>query len=503
MKKLDFDRIFRRAHRAATTQLSTSFSHLTTHSHEGILVTTHMDRSVSATTPETTAEQLEVNPLVPANDVDTTGVPFRMNDGVHIPAERYYDKSFADLENKKLWMNTWQWAARVEDIPNPGDYIEYTVVDESVFVVRTDADTIKVFQNVCPHRATRLAQGCGTFGGSQIVCPFHGWRWNLDGSESLIYGRKGFIPESITSDKVSLSEVRHQIRYGFIWITFDNDAPTLDEFFGTIDKNIAPLSMDKMRVRWWKYTVLDANWKVALEAFMEAYHIMQAHPELAMGVTGEGYNPDSQRYALHGMGHVNGVYKSEEGTPFDSDVMGFGEFFLEQNRVLFEGTDGTNTIRDETIADRVRYQDLPDEAILPTFMQEYSAYAKDAGIPLPPPNPDAAQYAFLFPNMVLLGFFGNLLFYRVRPNGDDPNTCIFEVFAMQIPPAAEPEQAPARPEGPLAFEDWPFILRQDIDNIVRQQAGYRSKAFKEATMSPRMETMIYVMHNEIDRYLAR
>ncbi|HVV08161.1 aromatic ring-hydroxylating oxygenase subunit alpha [Amycolatopsis sp.] len=454
-----------------------------------------------------TLTEPEVQRCLPDPGVDTSGVPFRMADGVHIPAERYYDQGFADLENEKMWLRTWQWAARLEDIPRVGDYIEYSVVGESVMVVRVGEDTVKVYQNVCPHRATRLAQDCGSFGGGQIVCPFHGWRWNLDGSQSMLYGRRGFVPDSVDPAKMALKEVRHEVRYGFIWITFDDDAPSLDEFFGEMDEYLAPVAMERMRFRWWKYTVLPANWKVALEAFMEAYHVMQAHPELALGATGEAYNADAVPYFPRGMGHVDTTAPALPDSAFvltESPVegMGFGEWFLAQNQILFEGTDATNTVRDELIADRVRGKNLPDEELLPAFFQEYYAYAQDAGIPLPPPDPKASSYAFLFPNFVMLGMPGNLLYYRVRPNGTDPNSCLFEVFAMQVPIAGE-EQAPARPEGPIAPDDWPFVLRQDFENIQRQQEGYRSRAFREATMSPRYETMIYTMHNEIDKYIAR
>ena len=475
-------------------------------------MTTQIERppaSLGRATEDPVAE-----PCLPDPETDTTAVPFRMADGVHIPAERYYDQGFADLENDRMWLRTWQWAARLEDVQFPGDYIEYSIAGESVMVVRVDMDTVKVFQNVCPHRATRLVadNDCGTFGAGQIVCPFHGWRWNTDGSQSMLYGRRGFVEGSVDPEKLALKEIRSESRYGFVWITFDEDAPALEEFFGSMDLHLAPMRMDLMRVRWWKYAVLPANWKVALEAFMEAYHIMQAHPELAMGATGEDYNIDFLPYTKHGMGHVDTTTPVEmEAEPQAAYVvaegpvrgMGFGEWFLRQNQILFEGTDASNTVRDDLIAARVRNRGLPDEELLPAFFEEYYAYAADAGIPLPPPDPNATNFGFVFPNMVMLGITGNLLFYRVRPEGTDANSCVFEVFAMQIPVTAEGEQAPARPEGPLELDEWPFILRQDIENIVRQQAGYRSKAFTQATMSPRYEAMIYTMHNEIDRYLAR
>jgi phenylpropionate dioxygenase-like ring-hydroxylating dioxygenase large terminal subunit len=458
--------------------------------------------------PETEALP-KVTPYQPRHDVDTSKVPFRIADGVHIPVQRYYDQEFADLEYSKMWLHTWQWATREEYIPLPGDYVEYNIGDKSVIIVRQKDNSIKVLENVCPHRATQLAEpnSCGTFGGNQIVCPFHGWRFNLDGSQSYIYGRKGFIPESIDPATLGLKEVRSAVKYGFVWVNFDHDAPSIEEFFGTFDNHLGPIAMERMRVRWWKYSVVPCNWKVTIEAFMEAYHVMQAHPEVALGATGDAYDVDTLQYFHHGMGHVDTT------PPFDPDNplgyimttspiegMSFGRWFIDGNRVLFEGTDATNTARDEYIADRVR--DLPDDQLMPRFFEELYKYAEDAKIPLPMLDPNASGYGYVFPNMAFLGIPGNVLFYRVRPNGHDPNSSIYEALAMQIPRETEMNNAAPGPEGPLKNEDWPFVLRQDMDNISRQQKGYRSGAITEAVMSPRYEPMIFSMHNEIDRHIA-
>lgn len=453
-----------------------------------------------------TAAAPEVTPYLPRHGVDTSKVPFRISDGVHIPVQRYYDQEFAELEYSKMWLHTWQWAAREQDIPLPGDYIEYTIVDRTVVIVRQQDGGIKVLENVCPHRATQLVEpaSCGTFGGNQIVCPFHGWRFNIDGSQSYIYGRQGFIPETIDSSRLGLAEVRSAVKYGFVWVNFDREAPSIEEFFGTFDTHLAPIAMERMRVRWWKYSIMPANWKVSLEAFLEAYHVMQAHPELALGVTGDDYDPDGLRFFHHGKGHVdttvpNGGSGRRRGAS-GAGGLSLGRTFIEMNRVLFEGTDGTNTARDEYIADRIR--DLPDDQLVPRFYEELYKYAADAKIPLPPPDRNASGYGYVFPNMVFLGIPGNILFYRVRPNGHDPNSSIFEALAMQIPREADMDNAAPRPEGPLELDAWPFVLRQDMENVVRQQKGYRSGAIAEATLSPRFEEMIFSLHNEIDRDIA-
>jgi len=129
-------------------------------------------------------------------DERTATVPFAVTDPWWIDRERYYDRTFFELERDRLWNSVWQMACRLEEIPAVGDYVEYTICDQSVLVVRTGPEQIKGYYNACRHRATQLALGCGSFRGGQIVCPFHGWRWNIDGSPSFIYGAEGFAAAS-------------------------------------------------------------------------------------------------------------------------------------------------------------------------------------------------------------------------------------------------------------------------------------------------------------------
>src|SRR4029434_497440 len=105
------------------------------------------------------------------------------------------------------------------------------VLRPSLVVVRpgTRPADIKAFFNVCPHRATQLALGSGSFRGRQIVCPFHGWRWNIDGSPSFVYGRESFVPECVTDAALALSECRVDTWGGCVLVNMDHDARALRE----------------------------------------------------------------------------------------------------------------------------------------------------------------------------------------------------------------------------------------------------------------------------------
>ncbi len=88
-----------------------------------------------------------------------------------VPKERYVSQEFLDLEMEKLWPRVWQVACREEELPETGDYLEYTIGDQSILVVRTDPGTIKGYFNTCLHRGTRLADGRGNFGEGRDPMP--------------------------------------------------------------------------------------------------------------------------------------------------------------------------------------------------------------------------------------------------------------------------------------------------------------------------------------------
>ena len=115
-------------------------------------------------------------------------IPYPVTDPERIPARRYHDEQFYKLECERLWPHVWQMACRLEQIPEIGDYYEYSNLGKSVIVVRTK-EGVKAFHNVCRHRGVQLAQGHGNCRVKGFICPFHGWRWNAEGRNTFVYGR--------------------------------------------------------------------------------------------------------------------------------------------------------------------------------------------------------------------------------------------------------------------------------------------------------------------------
>ncbi len=436
-------------------------------------------------------------------------VPHAIDRPDFVAAERYYDPAFAALENERLWPRTWQMACRLEEIPSPGDYLEYTVADQSVLVVRVDQSTVKAYLNACRHRATQLATGTGTFSGGRIICPFHGWRWDLEGRNTFVYGAHAFDPDLLTPDKLCLREAQVGIWGACAWINLDPAAPPLLEALDPMPGLLDPLGVADMRVDWWKATILPANWKLAQEAFMEGYHVPQTHPQLTLGHP-EQYDPDSLDYSVHHNGHSSFQLRLNAQAKKGAQV-GVSEIdaIIESVHLLSTGLEAMTLDREVHVIEGMRHRPIPEGSTFGAeLVKALYAYAAGSGIPLPPPEPAAlARWGgvfFLFPNYFVLPQYGNALVYRVRPNGGDPESCLFELWSLTIPAAGDPIAQPVR-QGPFAPDDadhWPRIPLQDFSNIGRQQRGVHSQGFDGLRLSHTYEAGIVNMHRQLDRYLA-
>jgi phenylpropionate dioxygenase-like ring-hydroxylating dioxygenase large terminal subunit len=438
----------------------------------------------------------------------SSGPLFPIEDPCWIPKERYLDRGFFDAERERLWPHVWQMACRLEEIPDVGDYVEYTIVDVSVIVVRNgpDPSDIKAFHNVCPHRATQLAVGSGSFRGRQIVCPFHGWRWNIDGSSSLKYGGESFRPECVTDAELALHECLLDTWGGCVFINLDRDAGPLQAQLAPMASLLDPLRVGDMKVRWWKGVRLKTNWKMAQEAFLEGWHVMQTHPQLSFDSDPERYSSDLIDYFQEANGNSYFIGKPDHMAGVDVDDVVAST--IDSLTVLGETLESYPLPRDLYIAQGLRgvASDLAD------FQQQFTTrlfdYYAGAGMPLPQLEPEAylrwGGVFFMFPNYFILPMFGEAQIYRARPDGNDPEACYFELWAVSLKPDHEPVGR-AHFDGVFDKADtqaWPLVPRQDFSNVERQQRGLHSPAIHALRLSEGYEQNIPNMHRELDRYLS-
>ena len=227
-------------------------------------------------------------------------VPWAVQAADRIPKQRYYDPEFYALETEMLWPRVWQMACRLEEIPKPGDFVEYEILNESIIVVRVDSESVRAYHNACRHRGVKLVEGNGNR--RTFVCPFHGWCWGIDGRNTFVLRPEEFDEHNLSPEDLRLVSVRCELWGGCAWINLDDGAPPLRDCFEPFASIYDAWKVESLRVEWWQSCRLPVNWKLATAAFMEGYHVPQTHPQLlpssqpntsshAIGTTGTHRRP--------------------------------------------------------------------------------------------------------------------------------------------------------------------------------------------------------------------
>lgn len=428
-----------------------------------------------------------------------------------VPKESYVSNEFLQKEKANLWSSVWQVACREEELEQVGNFVTYDIHDESFIVTRTAENEIKAFHNVCMHRGRRLTAGCGH--ARRFHCNFHGWRWNLDGSVNRILDRSDWHGcPSVSDEDFALREASVGTWGGFVYINPDPKAEPLADYLAPMPGFIDPFELQKMRYRWHVSVKLPCNWKVALEAFNEGYHVAATHPQLL-----ENMGDDVTRsytYGRHGMfGYPTatrawGAPSPRTGKPAPDDLRpGLIAFFDEMNTTL----KAIYTERDTEASRRLLTEAQPSSDI-GTLMGPLLKFQREASIAAGAGWPDVSVQQLgaagvnwhIFPNQIFLMYLDGALCYRSRPNGDDPDSCIYDIWSIQrYAPGAEP------PLERLVFhgdDDWKnfssisIILQQDFDNMEQVQKGMKSSAFQAARTSPLQETSVSNLHRWVRHY---
>jgi phenylpropionate dioxygenase-like ring-hydroxylating dioxygenase large terminal subunit len=157
---------------------------------------------------------------------------------VTIGTEAYLSRDYALAERDRLWRKVWLQAGRLEDIPDAGDFTTFDIHDDSIIIVRENADTIRAFHNVCVHRGRKLIDtpaGARNARGNKrnFVCGFHGWTYGLDGKCSFIPHQEDW-QGSLTEERTSLGAVKVDTWGGWLWINMDEHSVSLSEWLGVI-----------------------------------------------------------------------------------------------------------------------------------------------------------------------------------------------------------------------------------------------------------------------------
>lgn len=184
------------------------------------------------------------------------------------PVENYTSKDRLDQERalfKKFPTAICPSAA----LKKRGDYITYTAAGTPLIIVRGKDGAARGFKNACRHRGTQVAKGSGCAGA--FVCPYHGWSYGLDGALLGIPHEDGF--PDLDKSSLGLAEITLIETGGIIYAVQDSGLDKPEELLADLPEFFSPEQayFDKNE------GIVESNWKLFLESFIEGYHIKPAH----------------------------------------------------------------------------------------------------------------------------------------------------------------------------------------------------------------------------------
>jgi len=427
-----------------------------------------------------------------------------------VPKEGYLEPAFARLEADRLWTKVWQVACREEELLRIGSFVTVDIADDSVIVVRTERDRLRAFHNVCQHRGRRLVDAAAGRT-HHFACRFHAWQWNIDGTLKEVPDHADW-GNLLPACEIGLKPLKLDTWGGFVFVNMDLNAEPLRDFLGQAHTVLSPFEFDKMRFRWYKTVHLTVNWKVALEAFNEGYHVQGTHRQLlqvmddptrsyAYGKHGMFFQPDSE--SGRGIGHPAIKTNLPPSEDYRIGLLNYVVLMSKDLKAIFSDRCEKATARLLT--------EVPANAAPAQMLGAMIGFWRDAAIESGAGWPDITPEQMaaggtdwhIFPNLIVLMTPDAAICYRARPDGTDPEACFFDVWSLQrYAPGKEPEIKRESYENWRDFDDWGMILSQDFENMEAVQKGMKSRGFIGSRTNPKQEVPVSNFHRAISDYLG-
>ena len=423
--------------------------------------------------------------------------------GDPIPRERYYDPDFMNREWEFLWTKIWHIAGREQQLQDPGDYIVHDFGHESVMVIRQHDGSLRGFYNACGHRASRLVWNNSSQ--ESFFCPYHGWRWGLDGVLLDCPDREDF-PQGDPVGKLKLSEVRVDTWAGLVWYTMDREAPDLMKYLEPTAELYKGHQFDKaIRVSWVR-VALDVNWKFWSDNFNESYHTRTVHPQVPPLIDQDHF---TSRYEMFPMGHNRIVQMGRpslrdrlpEGVPhpFDETLRAWGidpESYPDYETKVMQGWLDLKVAKRKLWKEKgyLHYEYLTDEDLT------------------------ESPFGVLFPNVAIAPSADSFLVWRWEPHPTDPEKCFFDQWVMAYPIEGMEGFVNRTAVNPMELKEAELDFReygdgstvQDLsDQVVFQdwqltpglRTGWRSRGYPEPYFAGQ-ETRVHRFHEVLNDYLS-
>lgn len=204
-----------------------------------------------------------------------------LRDNVSVPFERaramppsvYTSEAFMQRELSDIFAKDWFCVGRASALAEQGDYVTLELAGQPIIVLRDGHGALKAMSNVCRHRMSTLLEGRGN--ARSIVCPYHAWTYNLDGS---LRGAPAMTRnEGFCKTDYALPGIRCEEWLGWVFVTLNADAAPVSDQLASLAEMIEDYNMENYTETFFETHIWDTNWKVLAENFMESYHLPVCH----------------------------------------------------------------------------------------------------------------------------------------------------------------------------------------------------------------------------------
>ncbi len=342
--------------------------------------------------------------------------------GSTLPNEAYTDPQYHLLEQDRVFRRTWVFADFAHKLPAPGDIRPVEIAGQPIVLVRDTRSRLHAFHNVCRHRGAKLItqpqSQC-----RQVTCPNHAWSYDLEGkllARPHFYGGDKHDVVHPKASSINLIEIRCETWYDWIFVNFDNRAPALSTHIEPIVSQLQGYDFTTLNFAQTLAFEVNANWKLAIENFIEPYHVFSCHPWLNQFVSMAERNPPT----------------------YDNHVLRCGYEFKK--------------------TDPARGQGLP-------YFPDLTEQKKRSG-----------TWYVLFPNFAFEIFPDQVAVFIATPVGIDRCKETIALYFLGEGASADRYEA-ARNH---VIQNWHDLNHEDIQIIERMQAGRYSDGFDGGVLSP-------------------
>jgi phenylpropionate dioxygenase-like ring-hydroxylating dioxygenase large terminal subunit len=224
-----------------------------------------------------------------------------------LPAARYTSPEYFALEQAHIFRKSWLFAAHIDEIPEPGCFMRWDNAGEPLIIVHGMDGEVRAFYNTCRHRGAPVVT-VDRGKSPRLMCGYHNWTYKTDGTLVGVPEGRDFANLDMTCR--SLIGVRCERFGNVIFVNFDDDAVSLLDWLGPLADEWAEFGFDRVRLGARYSFDLKCNWKVAMEANMEVYHVPFIHPNTVAPLVDSKRNFNS----LYPHGHARMLAPAPQGT---------------------------------------------------------------------------------------------------------------------------------------------------------------------------------------------